>query len=408
MKSHYLKLLDTANVVTLNSITHIYFRNGTASGGNDNSFNFYNNTTTLLLNINRQRTLIPLAPTATTNYGLLSLGSGAFDGTTAGFFTGSTNGTLIAGNLASGSTADLLNLQVGGVSKLVVTSAGNILPTNGVATLGDPSHRFTYIYGNELRGGASGNFGIGMISGGFSGYFRIYQNYDWNGQIGTWIFDNSGSSGNTATSGDGAFVAIAGHFKPASGTATYSALGVSNIINQTGGANGITRGIYINPLLTAAADFRALEIANNSGRGVYQSGANATNYFAGRVGVGANLPATTLEVNGTVGYTPSAVASVVAGTGITVTRGIMQVAGSGGAVIVTATPSITDGADGQIVIIIGTSDANTVTLQDELTLPGSGLKLAAGASIVLGLYDTMQLVYNVSLDKWMEISRSNN
>ena len=38
-------------------------------------------------------------------------------------------------------------------------------------------------------------------------------------------------------------------------------MGLSPTINQTGGANGITRGIYVNPTLTAAADFRALEVA---------------------------------------------------------------------------------------------------------------------------------------------------
>ncbi len=49
-------------------------------------------------------------------------------------------------------------------------------------------------------------------------------------------------------------------FAPTSGTSTYEELTLIPTINQTGGANGITRGLYINPTLTAAADFRALEI----------------------------------------------------------------------------------------------------------------------------------------------------
>ena len=69
------------------------------------------------------RLTIPIAPTASANYGLLSLGSGAFDGATSGFFTGAAAGTLIAGNLASGSTSDLMNLQVGGSSKIVLTES---------------------------------------------------------------------------------------------------------------------------------------------------------------------------------------------------------------------------------------------------------------------------------------------
>ena len=51
-------------------------------------------------------------------------------------------------------------------------------------------------------------------------------------------------------------------FAPTSGTATFSFLTWDGTINQTGGANGITRGLYVNPTLTAAADFRAIETTN--------------------------------------------------------------------------------------------------------------------------------------------------
>lgn len=67
---------------------------------------------------------IPIAPTASANYGLVSLGSGAFDGSTSGFFTGSANGTMIAANQVSGGTADLINVQLAGANRFKVTSAG--------------------------------------------------------------------------------------------------------------------------------------------------------------------------------------------------------------------------------------------------------------------------------------------
>jgi hypothetical protein len=51
------------------------------------------------------------------------------------------------------------------------------------------------------------------------------------------------------------------NFSPTSGTATYSGLEVQATINQTGGANGITRGLYIVPTITAAADWRAIEVS---------------------------------------------------------------------------------------------------------------------------------------------------
>lgn len=54
-------------------------------------------------------------------------------------------------------------------------------------------------------------------------------------------------------------------FSPTSGSANYIILNLTSTINQTGGANGITRGIYIAPTLTAAADYRAIEaITGNS------------------------------------------------------------------------------------------------------------------------------------------------
>lgn len=47
---------------------------------------------------------------------------------------------------------------------------------------------------------------------------------------------------------------------PTSGGRINNMFNLSPIINQTGGANGITRGIYINPTLTSAFDFRAIEV----------------------------------------------------------------------------------------------------------------------------------------------------
>lgn len=58
---------------------------------------------------------IPIAPTATSNAGLISLGSGPFDGSTSGFFAGNSNGTHIAVNAASGYLGRMMDLQIAGV-----------------------------------------------------------------------------------------------------------------------------------------------------------------------------------------------------------------------------------------------------------------------------------------------------
>jgi len=50
------------------------------------------------------------------------------------------------------------------------------------------------------------------------------------------------------------------NISPTSGTGQVNIFEFNPVINQTGGANGITRSLYINPTLTAAADFRAIEV----------------------------------------------------------------------------------------------------------------------------------------------------
>ena len=75
-------------------------------------------------------------------------------------------------------------------------------------------------------------------------------------------------------------------FSPNSGTRNYSALNVNPTINQTGGANGITRGLYVNPTLTSAADFRAIEIT--AGKVIIPNG-NANNEAVNRGQVAQQL-----------------------------------------------------------------------------------------------------------------------
>ena len=50
-----------------------------------------------------------------------------------------------------------------------------------------------------------------------------------------------------------------GNYTSSSGTGTYATLGIENTINQTGTASGITRGVYVNPTLTSAVDYRSIE-----------------------------------------------------------------------------------------------------------------------------------------------------
>lgn len=69
--------------------------------------------------------------------------------------------------------------------------------------------------------------------------------------------------GKTHTSGEFKLVDLNSTYFPGSGSGTHISLSIANTINQTGGT-GITRGIRINPTLTAAADYRALELTTNA------------------------------------------------------------------------------------------------------------------------------------------------
>jgi hypothetical protein len=94
----------------------------------------------------------------------------------------------------------------------------------------------------------------------------------------------------TTTLSDVTNLLIVGHrptqgFAPTSGGAILNAQRIAPIINQTGTANGITRGLYINPTLTAAADWRAIEWSNSTGWGLYGAGL-ANNYLAGELLIG--------------------------------------------------------------------------------------------------------------------------
>jgi hypothetical protein len=84
----------------------------------------------------------------------------------------------------------------------------------------------------------------------------------------------------TQTSGAAHTLFVSKAFYPTSGTATHSTLSIAPAINQTGGANGITRGLYVTPTIVAAADWRSIEWSNNSGWGLYGAG-TAPNYLAG-------------------------------------------------------------------------------------------------------------------------------
>jgi len=92
-----------------------------------------------------------------------------------------------------------------------------------------------------------------------------------------------------------------GTFAVSTGSAGVAVLDLQYTINQTGTANGTTRGLYIRPTLTSAVDWRSIEWSNNTGFGLYGAG-TAANYLGGSLGIKTTAiysPSTfSLDVNG--------------------------------------------------------------------------------------------------------------
>ena len=178
-------------------------------------------------------------------------------------------------NPGSGFSSNLLDVQLNGVNRLSIpaTSARVTWQANGVLILTSGSG----VGGISLNGTATASNTVYCTPG--------------------FILSASTSpaltgadcitliaAGATSTSGTVNAVVCTETFAPTSGTAAYTTLRVAGIINQTGGANGITRGIYVNNTLTAAADYRAIETSNNSGFAIRAAGTAASS-FGGSVTV---------------------------------------------------------------------------------------------------------------------------
>jgi hypothetical protein len=146
----------------------------------------------------------------------------------------------------------------GNVAIGTTTDAGFKLDVDGTA-------RVTGILrasGNYIQYGTNLNVGIGSTNNGTtftnSGIGLLYATSNMNA---TAIYGHNYFTANfNATSGtQGAVSFQNAAFTPTSGNAVFNGFNLTFTLNQTGTANGITRGLYIAPTVTSAVDFRALE-----------------------------------------------------------------------------------------------------------------------------------------------------
>ena len=101
----------------------------------------------------------------------------------------------------------------------------------------------------------------------------------------------------TATSDITSYISGNPRFWPTSGSGTFTYLNINPNIDQTGGANGATRGIFIQPGLVSAPNWRSIEWNNSSGWALYGAG-TAPNYLAGNTTIGSTSTPARLHVVG--------------------------------------------------------------------------------------------------------------
>lgn len=211
-----------------------------------------------------------------TSLTLTDLGSMASQNANAVAITGGTiDGTPIGGTTPS--TGDFTRASIiGNADERQLIVVGNTAQTTNIFEIRRSDN--TVLFSTETNGNTVTRRGITLGGSGVGVSGRIYpystdawtldpigKNISFYGYDQT-TANNAGFSfvGNTitATTGTSKHVIFNRAFKPTSGTANFNAVTFSNVIDQTGGASGITRSIMIFPTLTSAADFRAIEIGN--------------------------------------------------------------------------------------------------------------------------------------------------
>jgi len=193
----------------------------------------------------------------------------------------------------SGSLTDkLLNVESSGSSALFVSGSGNVgigtnvpsaklhVKTNAATTIGQIIELSAAQTANafEVRNSAAtvvssvspdgditittANSSLQFIDsnsrlyGDTSGTLNLVGKGDTNTAAG---FKFWSATDSTITSGDYELVQLFGGFAPTSGTGEFRAFTINSIIDQSSGGTGISRGILIDPVLIAPAEFRSIE-----------------------------------------------------------------------------------------------------------------------------------------------------
>ena len=150
--------------------------------------------------------------------------------------------------MCSSDLANFLNFRTNNAQVGRFFSTGNLVIQTG-GTFTDAGYKLDVNGNTIVRGQVLTT--TGFYTSGTGSTLNFYGGTT--GTSSSYIFNIYGSTNSTTSN---TFVNISRTYDPVGGTGIYNTLLVGPTINQTGGANGITRGLYINPTLTSAADFK--------------------------------------------------------------------------------------------------------------------------------------------------------
>ena len=341
------------------------------------------------------------------------------------------NGSIDADKIDSGLAATLIgagdvsNTEFGylnGITTAIQTQFTDITAVTDLLDF-DATSRITavgYQAGNVNEDGGTDNVFIGYQAG------DANTTADYNIGIGSGALGANESLGHSNTAiGHNAMASIS-----SSGTMNV-AVGRNALDSSTGGTWNVAVGFSAlgsdgpdgstavgHNALSAATGDNNIGIGYQAGNGISSGGSNiAIGYDAdftdgtasNQLNIGdiikgsVDSSAPRVDIDGAFVFTPpdSDQARLDDST-ITIDNGIVRVAGDGGAAVLDSGDAIEDGAvDGQMVIIQGTHDTNTVQIADNVNTALTGV-------VTLGAGDTLQLIWDKDESLWYEVSRSDN
>lgn len=184
---------------------------------------------------------------------------------------------------------------------------------------------------------------------------------------------------------------------------THQSFSSSPTLNATGSTltahNGLVSGMTVTAGTVTTLTHVLLNDATGAGTVGTQIGVDIAAMSAATNNIGLRNAAKSV-------YTPSGAQALIAATTIAPNATMIQIT-SVASITLTATPTITAGSNGQLLVIVNnnTTAARNITFQSEATAAGTNLSLATG-TVVVGPRGSLTLIYSTTLSRWVQIGQN--